>query len=44
MKIEKSLQVVQKRGTKILKVQNSADLLKASNSEKSVQKAGFVLL
>jgi hypothetical protein len=35
-KIEKSLQVVQKRGTKILKVSNPAVPLKSSNREKSV--------
>jgi hypothetical protein len=43
-KIEKSLQVVQKRGTKILQVLNAADPLKSRNGEKAVQKAGFVLL
>jgi hypothetical protein len=42
-KIEKSLQVTQKRGTEILQVPNPADPLKSSNEEKSV-KAGFVLL
>jgi hypothetical protein len=42
-KIEKSLQVAQKRGTKILQVPNPADPLKSSNREKSI-KAGFVLL
>jgi hypothetical protein len=42
-KIEKSLQVAQKRGTEILQVPNSVDPLKSSNWEKSV-KAGFVLL
>jgi hypothetical protein len=36
--------VAQKRGTKILQVLNPADPLKSSNEEKSVQKAGFVLL
>jgi hypothetical protein len=41
-KIEKSLQVTQKRGTKIHQVPNPADPLKSSNGEKSV-KAGFVL-
>jgi hypothetical protein len=36
-KIEKSLQVAQKRGTKkILQVPNPADPLKSSNEEKSV--------
>jgi len=42
-KIEKSLQVAQKRGTEILQVPNPADPLKSSNKEKSI-KAGFVLL
>jgi endo-1,4-beta-mannosidase len=42
-KIEKSLQVAQKRGIEILQVPNPADPLKSSNGEKSV-KAGFVLL
>jgi hypothetical protein len=42
-KIEKSLQVAQKRGTEILQVPNLADPLKSSNEEKFV-KAGFVLL
>jgi hypothetical protein len=42
-KIEKSLQVAQKRGTEILQVPNPANPLKSSNGEKSV-KAGFVLL
>jgi hypothetical protein len=42
-KIEKSLQVAQKRGTEILQVPNPADPLKSSNEEKSV-KARFVLL
>jgi len=42
--IEKSLQVAQKRGTKILKVPNPADPLKASNREESVQKVESVLL
>jgi len=36
--------VSQKKGTKILQVPNPADPLKASNGEKSIQKAGFVLL
>jgi hypothetical protein len=36
--------VAQKRGTKILKVPNPPDALKASNGEKSVQKEGFMLL
>jgi hypothetical protein len=36
--------VAQKRGTKILQVPNPTDPLKASDGEKSVQKAGFVLL
>jgi hypothetical protein len=36
--------MAQERGTKILQVPNPADLLKASDGEKSVQKAGFVLL
>jgi hypothetical protein len=36
--------VAQKRGTKILQVQNPPDPLKASDGEKSVQKARFVLL
>jgi hypothetical protein len=31
-------------GTKILQVPNLADLLKASDGERSAQKAGFVLL
>jgi len=35
-KIEKSLQVAQKRGTKILQVPNPANPLKSSNREKSV--------
>jgi hypothetical protein len=39
-KIEKSLQVAQKRGTKILQVPNPAEPLRASNGDKSVQKAG----
>jgi hypothetical protein len=43
-KIEKSLQVAQKRGTKILQVPNPADPLKSSSGEKAVQKAGFLLL
>jgi hypothetical protein len=43
-KIEKSLQVAQKRGTKILQAPNPAEPLRASNKEKSVQKAGYVLL
>jgi hypothetical protein len=43
-KKKKSLQVAQKRGTKILKVPNPADPLKSSNREKAVQKIGFVLL
>jgi hypothetical protein len=42
-KIEKSLQVAQKRGTEILQVPNPVDPLKSSNGEKSV-KARFVLL
>jgi hypothetical protein len=36
--------VAQNRGTKIFQVPNPVDPLKASNREKSVQKAGFVLL
>jgi len=36
--------VAQKRGTKILQVPNPVDPLKASNREKSVQKAIFLLL
>jgi hypothetical protein len=36
--------VAQKKGTKILQVPNPAEPLRASNREKSVQKAGFVLL
>jgi hypothetical protein len=32
------------RGTKILQVPNPTDALKARKREKSVQKAGFVLL
>jgi hypothetical protein len=36
MKIEKSLQVAQKRGTEILQVPNPVDPLKSSNGEKSV--------
>jgi len=43
-KLETSLQVAQKRGTEILQVSNPADPLKSSNGEKSVKKAGFVLL
>jgi hypothetical protein len=43
-KIEKSLQVAQKRGTKILQVPNFANPLKSSNGEQTVLKAGFVLL
>jgi hypothetical protein len=35
-KLEKSLQVAQKRGTKILHVPNPADPLKSSSGEKSV--------
>jgi hypothetical protein len=35
-KIEKSLQVAQKRGTEILQVSNPADPLKSINGEKSV--------
>jgi len=35
-RIEKSLQVAQKRGTKILQVPNPADPLKSSSGEKSV--------
>jgi hypothetical protein len=35
-KLEKSLQVARKRGTKILQVSNPADPLKSSNREKSV--------
>jgi hypothetical protein len=42
-KIEKSLQVAQKRGTEILQVPNPADPQKSSNGEKSV-KARFILL
>jgi hypothetical protein len=34
-KIEKSLQVAQKRGTKILQVPNPPDPLKSSNGEKN---------
>jgi hypothetical protein len=37
-KLEKSLQVAQKRWTKILQVPNPADPLKTSAREKSVQK------
>jgi len=36
MKIEKSLQVAQKKGIEILQVSNPADPLKSSNGEKSV--------
>jgi hypothetical protein len=43
-KIEKSLQVAQKRGTKLLQVPNPADPLKLRNGEKTVLKVGFVLL
>jgi hypothetical protein len=43
-KIEKSLQVAQKKGTKILQVPIPADPLKSNNGEKSVQTAAFVLL
>jgi hypothetical protein len=43
-RIEKSLQVAQKRGTKILQVSNPADPLNASNREKSVPEVGFALL
>jgi hypothetical protein len=43
-KLEKSLQMAQKRGTKILQVPNPADPLKSSNGEKIVKKAGFELL
>jgi hypothetical protein len=43
-KIEKSLQVAQKRGTKILQVPNPANPLKSSNREKTILKVGFVLL
>jgi hypothetical protein len=43
-KLEKSLQVAQKRGPKILQVPNPTDPLKSSNGEKTVFKAGFVLL
>jgi hypothetical protein len=42
-KIEKSLQVAQKRGTEILQVSNPTNPLKSSNGEKSVT-AGFVQL
>jgi hypothetical protein len=42
-KVEKRLQMAQKRGTKILQVPNPADPLKSSNGEKSVT-AGFVEL
>jgi endo-1,4-beta-mannosidase len=42
-KIEKSLQVAQKRGIEILQVLNPVDPLKSSNGEKSI-KTGFVLL
>jgi hypothetical protein len=35
-KIEKSLQVAQKRGTEILQVSNLADPLTSTNGEKSV--------
>jgi LAS superfamily LD-carboxypeptidase LdcB len=35
-KLEKSLQMAQKRGTEILEVSNPADPLKSSNGEKSV--------
>jgi hypothetical protein len=34
-KLEKSLQIAQKRGTKILEVPNPADPLKLSNGEKT---------
>jgi hypothetical protein len=43
-KIEKSMQVAQKRGKKTFQVPNPAYPLKSSTGEKSVQKAGFVLL
>jgi hypothetical protein len=43
-KIKKSLQVAQKRGTEIIQVLNPPDPLKSSNGEKSIKKAGFVLL
>jgi hypothetical protein len=36
--------VAQKKGTKILQVPNPNDALKSSNREKTVFKAGFVLL
>jgi hypothetical protein len=42
-KLEKSMQVAQKRGTKILQVPNPTDPLKSSNGEKSVT-VGFVEL
>jgi hypothetical protein len=42
-KLEKSLQVAHKRGTKILQILNPADPLKSSNGEKSLT-AGFVEL
>jgi hypothetical protein len=43
-RIEKSLQVAQKRGTEILQVSNPVDPLNASNIEKSVPEVGFALL
>jgi hypothetical protein len=43
-KIEKSLQMAKKRGTKMLQVPNPDDPLKSRSREKAVQKAGFVLL
>jgi hypothetical protein len=43
-RIEKSLQVAQKRGIEILQVSNPADPLNASNREKSVPEVGFALL
>jgi hypothetical protein len=43
-RIEKSLQVAQKRGTEILQVSNPADPLNASNKEKSVPEVGYALL
>jgi hypothetical protein len=38
-KLEKSLQVAQKRGTKILQVPNPVDPLKSSNEEQTVFKS-----
>jgi hypothetical protein len=44
MKLEKCLEVAQKRGIKILQVPNLVDPPKSSNGEKTVLKVGFVLL